>query len=602
MKRKGILYIAGCVIFSLVLVACSSSSTTAPQASSSAPTSAAAPSTAASTLTTAAGQPQYGGVFDYWLQTDPLGFDEGYAVHPNIVTAAFTNDTLMVGDWSKGAAGTGQTDWVFGYIGHVNLMTGSLAQSWEFPDDTTIVYHLRQGVHWALNPNSDASRLVNGREVTADDVVYSINRAFTMPMAYLNGAYTSVGNNPTSITALDKYTVQVKTPPTMHGLMLMVCGDFLWIWPKEVIAKYGDMKDWRNSEGTGPFMLTDYVPGSSITLAKNSNYFAKDPLHTQNQLPYLNGVNMVIIADVSTRQAALRTGKIDMLPGLSYDDAQTFMKTNPDLAYLKVYASPTFPVGRMDKNLPFNDIRVRQALNLAVDKQAIMNGYYAGHAALLGYPFPPTAAYSDYYTPLDQQDSAVQALFTYNPDKAKQLLADAGYPNGFTTHIVCDASSDQPDLLSIIKADLAKVNVDLEIQPLESGVYVTQTRGRTFSEMLMKGSVDYIAPYRMLMVRKESFDDPAFIDDPYVRTRYNEVSKLLGIDDATVNKDIKEVGQWSLEQAWGIWTPAPETYIFWQPWLGDYHGEQDVGYLAGPADRVMDWIWIDQSKKASMSH
>ena len=532
-----------------------------------------------------------------------MGFDEAYAVHPNITTAALTQDKLMIGDWAKGPAGTNQIDWTYGFIGRVGVMTGSLAQSWETPDDETIIYHIRQGVHWALNSSSEASRLVNGREVTADDVVFSINRAFTSKTAYLYSAYTSVGNNPTSIKALDKYTVEVKTLKTMHGLMVLVCGGFLWTWPQEVINKYGDMKDWKNSVGTGPFILTDYVAGSAVTLRRNPNYFAKDPLNPQNQLPYLDGAKMLIIPDISTYLAALRTGKLDMLPAVTWEDAASLIKTNPDLKYNTRYQTPTFPVGRVDKpDLPFKDIKVRQALNMAIDKQEILKSYFGGHAALLGYPWPPTKTYDAIYTPIDQQSQAVKDLFTYNPTKSKQLLAEAGYPNGFTTHIVCDGTSTQPDMLAIVREQLLKIGVDMQIQPKEAGVFTAITRGRTHEEMVMKNSVDYSFPFRMLMVRKESFDDPAFFEADFTREAYNTVSRLVGIDDATVNKTLKDVGKFSLEQAWGIWLPAPEVYDMWQPWVGNYHGEQDVGYLAGPANRNLDWVWIDQNMKSSLGH
>ena len=154
------------------------------------------------------------------------------------------------------------------------------------------------------------------------------------------------------------------------------------------------MKDWRNSVGTGPFILTDYVSGSAITFIRNPHYFGKDPLHSQNQLPYLDGVKMLIIPDISTYLAALRTGKLDMLPAVSWEDAASLIKTNPDLKYNTRYQTPTFPVGRVDKqDLPFKDIKVRQALNMAIDKQAILKAYFGGHAALLGYPWPPTKTY-----------------------------------------------------------------------------------------------------------------------------------------------------------------------------------------------------------------
>ena len=604
MKRKT-LFIVSCAtitVATLLLASCGSSgATTVPSSTTSSPPTSGVPVT--TVKTTSPETPRYGGVFTYWLKTDPMGFDEAYAVHPNITTAALTQDKLMIGDWAKGPAGTNEVDWKNGFIGRVSLMTGELAQSWETPDDETIVYHLRQGVRFALNSNSEASRLVNGREVTADDVVFSINRAFSSKTAYLYSAYTSVGNQPTSVKALDKYTVEVKTPKTMHGLMVLVCGGFLWTWPPEVINKYGDMKDWKNSVGSGPFIMTDYVSGSTVTFVRNNKYFAKDPLHPDNQLPYLEGVKMLIIPDISTENAALRTGKVDMLPQVSWEDATSLVKTNPELRYNTRYMTPTFPVGRMDKpELPFKDIKVRQALNMAIDKQSILKDYFGGHAALLGYPYAPTKTYSEIYTPLEQQSQAVQDLFAYNPAKAKQLLADAGYPNGFTTHIVCDGSSTQPDMLAILREQLLKVNIDMQIQPKEAGVFTAITRGRTHEEMVMKNAVDYSFPFRMLMVRKESFDDPAYFEADFTRQMYNEISRLVGIDDATVNKDLKEVGKFSLEQAWGIWLPAPEVYDIWQPWVGNYHGEQDVGYLAGPADRVLDWVWIDQSVKTSMGH
>ena len=112
-------------------------------------------------------------------------------------------------------------------------------------------------------------------------------------------------------------------------------------------------------------------------------------------------------------------------------------------------------------------------MNMAVNKKALVDSYYGGHAALLGYPWPPTRTYDQIYTPLEEQSKAVQDLFIYNPDKAKQLLKEAGYPNGFKTSIVCDGSSTQLDLLSIVREDLLKVGVEMEIQPKETGVYIS---------------------------------------------------------------------------------------------------------------------------------
>ena len=116
---------------------------------------------------------------------------------------------LLDGDQTRGPAGTGETDWNrSNFMGYMGWMRGDLAESWTIPDDTTIKFKIRQGVRFALNPNSAASRLVGGREVTADDITYSIKRVWDSPISY-----HSI-NHPTErlqgVTALDKYTVELK--------------------------------------------------------------------------------------------------------------------------------------------------------------------------------------------------------------------------------------------------------------------------------------------------------------------------------------------------------------------------------------------------------
>ncbi|MFC1900953.1 ABC transporter substrate-binding protein, partial [Chloroflexota bacterium] len=171
-------------------------------------------------------EPKYGGVYTGLLtRGDPMGFDEAYVVHPNVTSCFLTNNELMIGNWAKGPAGTNETSWLSGFVGRVGLETGALAESWELPDGETILYHIRPGVYWHNKPP------VNGREYVAEDAAYSINRNFDTSTSYLYGAYTRPGNNPRSITAIDKYTVEVKCD-TALGLMVLVCGDFQWSWPK----------------------------------------------------------------------------------------------------------------------------------------------------------------------------------------------------------------------------------------------------------------------------------------------------------------------------------------------------------------------------------
>ena len=235
-----------------------------------------------------------------------------------------------------------------------------------------MTFKLKQGIHWALNPNSDASKLVNGREVTADDVVFSLKQVFTNPRAYLYTAYPDLRT--ANITAPDKYTVKFACAPESMSNALIRVTECAHIVPPEVVQKYGNMIDWHNSVGTGPFMITDFVDNSSVTFVKNPTYHAKDPIGPGkgNQLPYVDGVTALIIPDLSTRQAAFRTGKTYALPGVNWEDGPIMMKQIPGVQQYQGGASgaATVTALRNDK-APFTDIRVRRALFMALDFQAI---------------------------------------------------------------------------------------------------------------------------------------------------------------------------------------------------------------------------------------
>jgi len=617
MNKKVIWFLISCLmVLSLVIASCGTTPTTpttpkipTTPTTPKTPTTPTTPKTPAEKELLSPETPKYGGTHTFLLPADIMGFDTDINLQMECKAAYQVNNELINGNWAKGPAGTNETDWQNGFIGRIGLMTGALAESWELPDAETIIYHIRKGVHWQNKAPA------NGRELTASDVAWSLSRSFFTPTSYCYGAYPeSGGMRPKSFTALDKYTVEVKVNAPAQGLMLLVCGDNVMAQTcPDVVAKYGDARDWKNQVGTGPFMMTDYVPSSSVTYQRNPDYWQHDPLHPENQLPYVDTLKSLIIVDVSTRLAALRTGKLDVLgPGgaaITWDDAELLMKTTPQLMYTAIYTAPLLPVGRMDKpELPFKDIRVRQALNMAVDKEAMVKDYYAGHAALLGYPYPPTVTYSEIYTPLNEEPSqptiegsecSVQELFTYNPDKAKILLAEAGYPGGFKTTIDCQ-TGPQADLLAIVRENLLRVGVDMQINPLESGVIRSVSRGRQHKEMILKGSVDYSFPFRLLMVRSESFDNPAYFDTPISRQAYITVSDQVGKDDAVVAKTLKEFSKYSLEQAWGIWLPAPEQYTMWWPWLQNYHGESVEVY--DNQSTYTRYIWVDEVMKKAMGY
>jgi peptide/nickel transport system substrate-binding protein len=525
-----------------------------------------------------------------WNQWDPMKTQTIQVNH-----MFFTSNKLIQGDWTKGPQGSGQTSWDWGYLSDVNLLTGELAESWETPDPTTIVYHIRKGVKFHNKPP------VNGREVTADDVVWNIQMQFDTPTAWQAIAYPKEsGLQPTSIKATDRYTVEVKTPEQSRDLMLLEIGCNMYHNPPEVWQNGGDMSDWTKVIGSGPWMISDYVDGSQVTFTRNPDYFENDPLHPDQQVPYLDTLKILLIPDVSSQLTALRTGQIDWVSGQAPDDARPVVNDNPNLLWSRRVGLAWDAVGRQDKpDLPFKDLKVRQALNLAVDKQSYLKDYLKGQGVLLGYPYPPTPSYAKYFTPLDQLPQDAQMLFTgYSPDQAKKLLADAGYPNGFQTVIQGPAS--RADEMALIQSYLAKVGVDMQIQTLDPGQFNSVNGNNNFDQMLYTNAIGIWAPDEMLTTKKGMLSNHAHMDDPYYVQVQQSVAQNMVANPDQYFKTMKDAGVHELQSAWAIFMPVPYQYNMWWPYTQNYYGINWTGWAG-----VWQWtkyLWIDQDLKKSMGH
>ncbi len=542
--------------------------------------------------------PKYGGELALSAVMDPIIFDErGSPFHANAYTLQLTNEELVIGDWARGPAGTGEADFTL-TVGGFRFITGCLAESWEIPKLGHIIFHIRKGVHYALNPNSEASRLVNGRELTAYDVATTLNEYKTTP----GSAASYADFVKATVTAPDKWTVDIQIPP-QYMEDISVTMDYASICAPEVWQKYGSMRDWRNSVGTGPFILTDYIAGSLVTLSRNPNYWMKDPVGQGkgNQLPYLDGVKFVIIQDNSTRLAALRTGKIDVLHGITWTDAGSLRNTSPALLEKKYYGTGGMAISmRTDKpELPFSKKDVRRALMMATDFETIKKDYCGGDAQILTWPIIYQKEYADAYLPLEEAPASVQELYVYNPDKARQLLKDAGYPNGFKTKIVCTFAG--VDYLSIIKDMWAKVGVSLEIDPVEVGAFTGITAKREYDQMIFSGAGLVANLYIMETLRGHiAFGNLSHINDPRCEEAYTKMCELSVLNPTEANRVHKELMSYVLDQAWAIPYVTPASYNMWWPWLKNYHGESDLGRSNFP--KWARFVWIDQGLKKSMGY
>jgi ABC-type transport system substrate-binding protein len=356
-----------------------------------------------------------------------------------------------------------------------------------------------------------------------------------------------------------------------------------------------NQQNWKDNLGTGAYMLTDYVPAVSFTYTRNPNYYGVNPIGPGkgDQLPYIETLKFPIISDLSTQQAAFRTGKIDYLGSLSPEEFDEISaNTRWDFEHIQGFGFFSQPQGRQDKDLPFNDIKVRQAMNLAVDKVAITEGYYEGKADLLGYPYNSGKPLQAYYTPLEDYPEFCQELIKGgNVEKAKQLMAEAGYPDGFKTVIGC--TQNDVDILSIVREDLLKINIDMDIKVYEQGVFNTTERSFGWEEMWFKNAKQSFMPYYMFEMRPESGDSAAFWDSPETRAVYNDIQIYLGLDDAKWSTALKAVNPVIIESSFGIWLPQPHKYLVWQPWLKNFYGATTMGNFVPFHHYYFNWIDTD---------
>ncbi|MBL7209594.1 MAG: ABC transporter substrate-binding protein [Dehalococcoidia bacterium] len=545
-------------------------------------------------------KPQYGGVITIALSVDTLGFDEINTLPWNAYSLSLTNEMLIEGNYAKGPTGSGETGFNLGTFYPVNPTSeGRIAESWEMPDNKTVVYHIRKGIHW------HDKALVNGRELTAEDVAFSIKRIWESDTAYNPRSYTA----PESVTATDKWTVTMKFSEEQELeatlLAMQATNEMLTIVPPEPVEKYGDMREWETSCGTGAYMLVDYVPASSFTFERNPNYWRSDPLHPTNKLPYLDGVKWLVIPDASTRIASLRTAKIDQLSQIEWEEEAELKEYNPDLLSYKMMPSSSWVAYmRVDiPDSPFNDINVRRAMNMAVNNEEMAQALYGGNAEVLAAPTQPRGEHSGMYIPLDELPESTRELYEYHPDKAKQLLADAGYPNGFETSILCIQSyADTVALLADYWADIGvKVNIDVkEWAPFSSMVTTKQHQAMAFMYMGMD------VPFKFIYMKTDAPMNVSCIDDAIVmETLRKSWLPEFYFDDtndyAKRRALIKDSLPYILSQAWWVQPPCRYQYIMWWPWLKGYSGETAVGSSTHPLNFCI-YPWLDQDLKKEMGH
>ncbi len=432
-------------------------------------------------------------------------------------------------------------------------LTSDLAKSWELgADGKSITFNLVQGVKWQnIAP-------LNGRELTSDDVKWALEQYKAATV------FKSKFGEIASIETPDKYTVKVTLAAVNFAFLPGAIADTKTrIYPKDIAAGGGDPK--KTAIGTGAFTLKEWVPKNRITFDKNPNYF-------RNGLPYLDGYDLLLVSDIALQRAAFRAGQI------LYAYNGTIINTKTELnslikdvpSAIAAEGAPDGSIYSINFNLqksPWNDVRIRRAIALGINHQQIVDTVFEGNAVVA--PLYPWKWVIDKYP---AKPSDYSPWYAYDPQKAKQILAEAGYA-GKTLDFPMNVWVYQGWMETYLQAaqdQLKAIGVNLIINKMEYAAYLAQLMPATYSA----GSNGFAATeadidgYTYATMFSTSSRNQWGLKDPQVDKLATD-QRMTG--DPQKRRDaVKQIFAIERDQVWRIPMPQPIQFYVYSPKLHNF--------------------------------
>jgi peptide/nickel transport system substrate-binding protein len=339
-----------------------------------------------------------------------------------------------------------------------------VAESWTVSPD---------GKEYSFKLRSDA-KFSDGTPVTAADVEFSLKRA-----AGEKSEWGRFFRPITTYQVVDDHTIVMKLEkpftPIINNLAMFSAS----ILPAKLVEAQGDAF-FEKPVGSGPFVLVNWARGQKMELTKNPNYWEKGK-------PQIDGATLEIVPEDNSRVLKLKAGELDAIIDIPFNQAAT-LKTD---ASVKVGLAQVFRIDMVQINTtkkPFDDVRVRQAMNYAVDKEALVKGVFHGDAVAATTSIPAMAYHNDELKP-----------YPVDLDKAKALLMEAGLKNGFKTSMLVrggDVTSRQVG--SAIQASLRQIGIEVELQTIEGSSQFSTTKAGNYELSLSYATSDTIDPDQLV--------------------------------------------------------------------------------------------------------
>ncbi len=317
-----------------------------------------------------------------------------------------------------------------------------LATDWEQVDDVTWEFELREGVYFH-----------NGEEFTAEDVKFTYERLIDPEMASDSAFLLDMLAD---IEVVDDYTIKLELEEPFTPLLSHLSHTSTSILNETAVEEAGEDYGITTSIGTGPYVFSDWVSGDYITLERNDDYWGEEA--NIEQLTFRT------VEEITVRAIEVETGGVDIAFDVPPVDVER-LEEDPAVNIIQSETLSTTYLGFNADQEPFDDVRVRQAINHAVDTDPIVDQVYEGQASRASGPI----------SELVWGANPDLEPYEYDPDKAQELLEEAGYEDGFSATIYTNDESQRIQVAELVQDNLRDLNIDISVDVLEWGDYLERT-------------------------------------------------------------------------------------------------------------------------------
>ncbi len=461
-------------------------------------------------------------------------------------------------------------------VWNFDLSSDGLARSWDISaDGLTYTIHLRQGLLWQNKPP------LNGRELVATDVKWTYDRHMTQLGAPRREQLQVID----SIECPDKYTVVIRLKERRAEFLLTLAGPYIEILAPELATITGDLETPKAAIGWGPFQLEEFLPNVRTVYKKNPTYY-----RASEGLPYLDGEYYLLIGDASTSLAAFRAEQIDIRT-VERIDLASLKQSNPNIyCYENEVTAGCYGLCFQTSKPPFNDARLRQAASMAINRKEWIDAFYYGYGKEQTGPIHVES-------PWHAGDLGECAKYEqYNPEEARKLVAEAGYPDGLSVTLTTWGSGTATYLeyTEYIADALTRVGLKTTLEPKETGAYTVLVRinkaydNMTFPSAIWGGATYGPDTWLNQIHATGAGSNLSKVSDPKLDEMMKAQSEEM---DPKKRQDLlNEIQKYITCQMYYVYFPHNYAVTCVQPWVRDYQTHA----VSTHTGRIAELIWFTE--------